>query len=71
MASVIRVVTGALVQEEYVAAELVLATLLETARLSEAGPTTVAVAARKRAAPAGTPGGGRIPGDTPWRQGAP
>ncbi|KAK9917986.1 hypothetical protein WJX75_000276 [Coccomyxa subellipsoidea] len=50
--------------EEYVIAELVLATLLETARLGDSGPATVAANARRRV---DTPGGGQIPGDTPWR----
>ncbi|CAL8471520.1 g11062 [Coccomyxa elongata] len=50
--------------EEYVTAELVLATLLETARLGDSGPATVAAKARRRV---DTPGGGQIPGDTPWR----
>ncbi|EIE22095.1 hypothetical protein COCSUDRAFT_83486, partial [Coccomyxa subellipsoidea C-169] len=50
--------------EEYVRAELVLATLLETARLGDSGPATVAAKARRRV---DTPGGGQIPGDTPWR----
>lgn len=53
-------------QEEYVIAELVLATLLETARLGDSGPGTVAANARRRV---DTPGGGQIPGDTPWRPG--
>ncbi len=47
-------------------AELVLATLLETARLGDSGPATVAAKARRRV---DTPGGGQIPGDTPWRPG--
>ena len=45
------------------AAELVLATLLETARPGDAGPATVA---RNAAGRLDTPGGGHIPGDTPW-----
>ncbi len=49
-------------------AELVLATLLETARLGDSGPATVAAKARRRV---DTPGGGQIPGDTPWRPGEP
>ena len=49
-------------------AELVLATLLETARLGDSGPSTVAANARRRL---DTPGGGQIPGDTPWRPGEP
>jgi len=54
-------------QEEYVTAELVLATLLETARLGDSGPATVAANARRRV---DTPGaGGQIPGDTPWQPG--
>ena len=48
-------------------AELVLATLLETARLGDSGPATVAADARRRV---DTPGaGGQIPGDTPWQPG--
>ncbi len=48
-------------------AELVLATLLETARLGDSGPATVAANARRRV---DTPGaGGQIPGDTPWQAG--
>ena len=48
-------------------AELVLATLLETARLGDSGPATVAANARRRV---DTPGaGGHIPGDTPWQPG--
>ena len=48
-------------------AELVLATLLETARLGDSGPATVAANARRRV---DTPGaGGQIPGDTPWQPG--
>ena len=43
-------------QEEYVTAELVLATLLESARLGNSGPATVAANARRRV---DTPGGGR------------
>ncbi|CAL5223434.1 g5948 [Coccomyxa viridis] len=54
--------------EEYVTAELVLATLLETARLGDSGPATVAANARRRV---DTPGaGGQIPGDTPWQPGS-
>ena len=48
-------------------AELVLATLLETARLGDSGPATQAANARRRV---DTPGaGGQIPGDTPWQPG--
>lgn len=47
-------------------AELVLATLLESARLEISGPATVAAAARRRL---NTPGEGNVPGDTPWRGG--
>jgi hypothetical protein len=50
-------------QEMPLAAELVLATLLETARPGDAGPATVA---RNAAGRLDTPGGGHIPGDTPW-----
>ncbi|KAK9836039.1 hypothetical protein WJX81_008024 [Elliptochloris bilobata] len=50
-------------QEAALAAELVLATLLETARPGDAGPATVA---RNAAGRLDTPGGGHIPGDTPW-----
>ncbi|CAK0785257.1 hypothetical protein CVIRNUC_008463 [Coccomyxa viridis] len=50
--------------EEYVTAELVLATLLESARLGNSGPATVAANARRRVDTPG--GGGQIPGDTPW-----
>lgn len=50
-------------QEAPLAAELVLATLLETARPGDAGPATVA---RDAAGRLDTPGGGHIPGDTPW-----
>lgn len=48
-------------------AELVLATLLETARLGISGPATVAANARRRVNTPG--GGGQIPGDTPWQPG--
>ena len=44
-------------------AELVLATLLESARLGNSGPATVAANARRRVDTPG--GGGQIPGDTP------
>ena len=54
-------------QEEYVTAELVLATLLESARLGNSGPATVAANARRRVDTPG--GGGQIPGDTPWHPG--
>ena len=54
-------------QEEYVTAELVLATLLESARLGSSGPATVAASARRRVDTPG--GGGQIPGDTPWHPG--
>lgn len=47
-------------QEEYVTAELVLATLLESARLGNSGPATVAANARRRVDTPG--GGGQIPG---------
>ncbi len=50
-------------QEAPLVAELVLATLLETARPGDAGPATVA---RDAAGRLDTPGGGHIPGDTPW-----
>ena len=59
---------GNLAQEEYVTAELVLATLLETARLGNSGPDTVAANARRRVDTPG--GGGQIPGDTPWQAGS-
>ena len=48
-------------------AELVLATLLESARLGDSGPATVAANARRRVDTPG--GGGQIPGDTPWHPG--
>ena len=50
-------------QESVLAAELVLATLLETARVGDAGPATVA---RNAAGRLDTPGAGHVPGDTPW-----
>ena len=50
-------------QEAVLAAELVLATLLETARVGDAGPATVA---RNAAGRLDTPGAGHVPGDTPW-----
>jgi hypothetical protein len=50
-----------------VTAELVLATLLETARLGDSGPETVAANARRRVDTSGA--GGQIPGDTPWQPG--
>ena len=50
-------------QEAPLVAELVLATLLETARPGDAGAATVA---RNAAGRLDTPGGGHIPGDTPW-----
>ena len=52
-----------LLQESVLAAELVLATLLETARVGDAGPATVA---RNAAGRLDTPGAGHVPGDTPW-----
>ena len=61
----LRSVFGA--KEEYVTAELVLATLLESARLGNSGPATVAANARRRVDTPG--GGGQIPGDTPWHPG--
>ena len=52
-------------QEAPLVAELVLATLLETARPGDAGPATIA---RDAAGRLDTPGGGHVPGDTPWAQ---
>ena len=57
-----------LLQEAVLAAELVLATLLETARVGDAGPATVA---RNAAGRLDTPGAGHVPGDTPWTRQAP